>query len=101
MKSDVFSFGLLILEVISGRRVFDVASPPDQQYLLHWVSLKHVWKLHFGIIIAHDKQRKKMWKKLCVLTEICLSRVLILNVNASIICIMQLYFYFSNFFVVS
>ena len=97
MKSDVFSFGLLMLEVISGRRVFDVASPPDQQYLLHWVSLK----LHFGIIIAHDKQRKKMWKKLCVLTEICLSRVLILNVNASIICIMQLYFYFSNFFVVS
>ena len=45
VKSDVFSFGLLMLEVISGRRIYEESLPPDQQYLLHWVSLKQSWKL--------------------------------------------------------
>jgi serine/threonine protein kinase len=43
-KSDVFSFGVLMLEVISGRRIFTVSSPENQQYLLHWVNMLTIFK---------------------------------------------------------
>ena len=36
-KADVYSFGVLILEVISGRKNIDFAAPPDRVYLLEWV----------------------------------------------------------------
>ncbi|XP_068649196.1 receptor like protein kinase S.2 [Aristolochia californica] len=36
-KSDVFSFGIVILEVISGRRAVDLTYPEDQIVLLDWV----------------------------------------------------------------
>ncbi|KAL9240116.1 hypothetical protein vseg_014373 [Gypsophila vaccaria] len=36
-KSDVFSFGIVTLEVISGRRAVDLAYPDDKIILLDWV----------------------------------------------------------------
>ncbi|CAN0875481.1 Receptor like protein kinase S.2 [Linum grandiflorum] len=36
-KSDVFSFGIVLLEVVSGRRAVDLAYPDDQIVLLDWV----------------------------------------------------------------
>ncbi|KAK1318191.1 Receptor like protein kinase S.2 [Acorus calamus] len=36
-KSDVFSFGVVALEVASGRRAVDLAYPEDQIFLLDWV----------------------------------------------------------------
>ncbi|VFQ61102.1 unnamed protein product [Cuscuta campestris] len=36
-KSDVFSFGIVSLEVASGRRAVDLACPDDQIVLLDWV----------------------------------------------------------------
>ncbi|XP_068664877.1 receptor like protein kinase S.2-like [Aristolochia californica] len=36
-KSDVFSFGIVVLEVISGRRAVDLTLPEDQIVLLDWV----------------------------------------------------------------
>ncbi|XP_059307019.1 receptor like protein kinase S.2 [Lycium ferocissimum] len=36
-KSDVFSFGIVVLEIVSGRRAVDLASPDDQIILLDWI----------------------------------------------------------------
>ncbi|KAK3187862.1 hypothetical protein Dsin_027423 [Dipteronia sinensis] len=36
-KSDVFSFGIVVLEVVSGRRAVDLTYPDDQIILLDWV----------------------------------------------------------------
>ncbi|CAI0378144.1 unnamed protein product [Linum tenue] len=36
-KSDVFSFGIVVLEVVAGRRAVDLAYPDDQIVLLDWV----------------------------------------------------------------
>nr|APU94849.1 leucine-rich repeat receptor-like protein kinase [Pohlia nutans] len=40
-KVDVFSFGVLCLEIISGRRNIDETKPQDQVYLAQWA-----WQLH-------------------------------------------------------
>ena len=34
---DVYSFGIMILEIISGRKNLDFEKPLDQQVLLQWV----------------------------------------------------------------
>lgn len=36
-KSDVFSFGIVVLEVVSGRRAIDLTFPDDQIILLDWI----------------------------------------------------------------
>ncbi|RDX62665.1 Receptor like protein kinase S.2, partial [Mucuna pruriens] len=36
-KSDVFSFGIVVLEVVSGRRAIDLTYPDDQIILLDWI----------------------------------------------------------------
>lgn len=36
-KSDVFSFGIVVLEVVSGRRAVDLTCPDDQIVLLDWI----------------------------------------------------------------
>ncbi|KAH9553233.1 hypothetical protein CY35_09G108300 [Sphagnum magellanicum] len=41
IKTDVYSFGVLILEIISGRKSIDHELPPNDTYLL-----EKVWKLH-------------------------------------------------------
>ncbi|XP_027335161.1 receptor like protein kinase S.2-like [Abrus precatorius] len=36
-KSDVFSFGIVVLEVVSGRRAIDLTYPDEQIILLDWI----------------------------------------------------------------
>ncbi|KAI3469968.1 hypothetical protein Pfo_026631 [Paulownia fortunei] len=36
-KSDVFSFGIVVLEVVSGRRAVDLTYPDDEIVLLDWI----------------------------------------------------------------
>lgn len=36
-KSDVFSFGIVVLEVVSGRRAIDLTHPDEQIILLDWI----------------------------------------------------------------
>ena len=43
-KIDVYSFGVLVLEVISGRRCIDSSKPPDEQILSDWVCIIHATK---------------------------------------------------------
>ncbi|GLJ51909.1 hypothetical protein SUGI_1102790 [Cryptomeria japonica] len=40
-KADTYSFGVVVLEIVSGRKSIDLNQPPDMQYLLEWV-----WSLH-------------------------------------------------------
>lgn len=37
-KTDVFSFGIIALELVSGRESMNPKFPPEEQYLLSWVS---------------------------------------------------------------
>lgn len=36
-KSDIYSFGVVLLEIITGRRVFDTARGTEEQNLIDWV----------------------------------------------------------------
>lgn len=38
LKSDIYSFGVVLLELISGRRAIDTTRPNDEQNLVTWVS---------------------------------------------------------------
>ncbi|KAH9566908.1 hypothetical protein CY35_03G001700 [Sphagnum magellanicum] len=40
-KVDVYSFGILLLEIISGRKSIDDTLPPEEMYLVKWA-----WSLH-------------------------------------------------------
>eukprot|EP01018_Ginkgo_biloba_P011265 Gb_28650 [translate_table: standard] len=36
-KADTYSYGVVVLEILSGRKSIDMRQPPDMQYLLEWV----------------------------------------------------------------
>ncbi|XP_057855631.2 cold-responsive protein kinase 1 [Cryptomeria japonica] len=40
-KADTYSFGVVVLEIVSGRKSIDLKQPPDMHYLLQWV-----WSLY-------------------------------------------------------
>lgn len=47
-KADVFSFGIVALELVSGRHNSNILVPPEQEYLLDWV-----WFPCSAIIFSH------------------------------------------------
>jgi serine/threonine protein kinase len=38
VKSDVYSYGVVLLELLSGRKPVDMSQPPGQENLVTWVS---------------------------------------------------------------
>jgi serine/threonine protein kinase len=42
-KVDVYSFGIVLLEIISGRKNIDFTLSIDKIYLLEWVSTKSIF----------------------------------------------------------
>jgi serine/threonine protein kinase len=49
-KVDVYSFGILLLEIISGRKNIDFTLSIDKIYLLEWVSAKSTF-LRLGTFV--------------------------------------------------
>lgn len=38
-RSDVYNFGVLLLEILSGRRAIDTTRPTEEQHLVTWVGV--------------------------------------------------------------
>ncbi|GLJ32489.1 hypothetical protein SUGI_0653520 [Cryptomeria japonica] len=55
-KADTYSFGVVVLELITGRKSIDLKQPPEMEYLLEWV-----WKQYESgnILSVVDKRMEK------------------------------------------
>lgn len=42
-KADTYSFGVVLLELVTGRKAIDLNRPKGQQCLTEWVSESHKW----------------------------------------------------------
>lgn len=58
-KLDVYSFGVLILEVISGRRCIEWSKPPGEQILSEWVCTIHVIKTLNDVLFLRNTINKQ------------------------------------------
>ena len=58
-KLDVYSFGMLVLEVISGRRCIDGRKPPDEQILSKWVCIIHAIKALIDVLFVRNTINKQ------------------------------------------
>ncbi|AAF16664.1 putative serine/threonine-protein kinase PBL22 RLK-Pelle-RLCK-VIIa-1 family [Arabidopsis thaliana] len=76
IKSDIYSFGVVLLELISGRKAIDLSKPNGEQYLVAWARpyLKDPKK--FGLLV--DPLLRGKFSKRCLnyaisITEMCLN----------------------------
>ncbi|XP_059068946.1 cysteine-rich receptor-like protein kinase 2 [Cryptomeria japonica] len=53
-KDDTYSFGVVVLEIVSGRKSIDFKQPPHMQYLLQWV-----WSLYEDNQVLHVVESEK------------------------------------------
>jgi hypothetical protein len=58
-KLDVYSFGVLVLEVISGRRCIDWSKAPDEQILSEWVCIRHPIKAFIIVLFVRNTINKQ------------------------------------------
>ena len=63
-KVDIFSFGIVALELVSGRNHFVPSLPPERAYLLDWVCDRFTISLH------SSKLTLAVWMNLSVMTKI-------------------------------
>ncbi|KAG7587248.1 Protein kinase domain [Arabidopsis thaliana x Arabidopsis arenosa] len=76
IKSDIYSFGVVLLELISGRKAIDLSKPNGEQYLVAWARpyLKDPKK--FGLLVdplLRGKFSKRCLNYAIAITEMCLN----------------------------
>ncbi|KAI3738280.1 hypothetical protein L2E82_28303 [Cichorium intybus] len=74
-KSDVWSYGVFLYELITGRRELDITRPKNEQKLLEWVK-PYLDSKNFGIIVdsrLEGKYSLKSAQKLSIIANRCLS----------------------------
>lgn len=55
-KSDIYSFGVVLLEIVTGRRAIDYTRPGPEQNLVDWVSIFNSYVLYLICHLQHDTQ---------------------------------------------
>lgn len=62
-KIDVYSYGILILEVVSGRKCIDLSRPDEEKFLRNWVDIMRNKNLLIDILQPELREN-------CVMTEV-------------------------------
>ncbi|KAG7590333.1 Protein kinase domain [Arabidopsis suecica] len=76
IKSDIYSFGVVLLELISGRKAIDLSKPNGEQYLVAWARpyLKDPKKFgHLVDPLLRGKFSKRCLNYAIAITEMCLN----------------------------
>ncbi|VVA95485.1 unnamed protein product [Arabis nemorensis] len=76
IKSDIYSFGVVLLELITGRKAIDLSKPSGEQYLVAWARPHLKDPKKFGLLadpLLHGKFSKRCLSYAIAIIDMCLN----------------------------